>query len=154
MWSICILPCLCVSPVATCSGGPQGCGVQVWWHPGKWCRTAQGAWAYRGAWKAVSSCAFVTSLLDLKQVFLLEVVLLRLLVFHCSSDELTYQCGAMASRGIREELDELRLSRHNLRAEVLAVLGTIWTISLLPCEKWSQLAWGQLKSYVLPRYVV
>lgn len=59
-------------------------------------------------------CFCHRSLLDLKKVFLLEMVLLRLLVCHCSSDELTYQCGAMVSRGIREELEKLRLSRHNL----------------------------------------
>lgn len=36
------------------------------------------------------------------------------LVFQSSSDELIYQYGAMASRGIKEEMDKLRLSRHNL----------------------------------------
>lgn len=59
-------------------------------------------------------CFCYSSVLDLKQLFLLEIVLLRLLVFHSSSDELTCQCGAMASRGIREELDKLRLSRYKL----------------------------------------
>lgn len=83
---------------------------------GRWCRSAHCAWAYRRAWKAVSNCASVTSLsLELKQVFLLEMVLLRLPVFHSNSDELTNQYGAMASRGVREELDNLWLSKHNLK---------------------------------------
>lgn len=59
-------------------------------------------------------CFCYNSVLDLKQVFLLEIVLLKLLVFHSSSDELTCQYGGMAGRGKREELDKLRLSRHNL----------------------------------------
>lgn len=96
--------------MATCSGGPQaaGCrygdiqvnGAGLPTVPGEGCKQL---------------CFCYSSVLELKQVFLLEIVLLSLLVFHSSSDELTCQYGAMVSRGIREELDKLRLSRYNLK---------------------------------------
>lgn len=98
----------------------------------------------------LSNCAFVTSLsLDLKHALLLEMGFAE-----ARSAGLTYQHGAMASRGMRGQKDKLWLSKCSLKQRYwLVLLDNIWQ-PFYSQEKLPVLAKSQLRSCIFSRYIV